>query len=153
MCSVTPLMPGQNPFCMLVSIRELDMRKSQILLRMQELKIFPITGWRAIGLKFCGSDVSPFLWMRVTVALRQIFGKYCLIQHAERRLVRCVLKIGHRLKIIMLIASSGEGQLRAFIALTTLLTSLKVGGGVGGGNEEKGGERGFFRKPGECSKK
>src|SRR6266581_1214428 len=81
MCSVTPFMPGQNPF-----------------------------------------------WMRVTVALRQIFGKYCRIQHAERRLARCVLKIGHRLKIIMLMASSGEGQLRAFIALTTLLTSLKVGG-------------------------
>jgi len=45
---------------------------------------------------------------------------------------------------MMLIASSGEGQLRAFIALTTLLTSLKVGGW-----EEwtKGVEGGFFRNP------
>jgi len=30
--------------------------------------------------------------------------------------------------MMMLMASSGDGQLRAFIALTTLLTSLKVGG-------------------------
>src|SRR6266568_4198885 len=121
-------MPGQKPFCILVSIRELDMRKPHSLFLMQELNIFPITGWRAIGLKFWGSEVSPFLWMRVTVALRHIFGKYCRFQHAERRLARWVLKIGHRLKIIMLMASSGEGQLRAFIALTTLLTSLKEGG-------------------------
>src|SRR6266496_5302338 len=143
MCSVTPLMPGQKPFCILVSIRELDMRKPHSLFLMQELNIFPITGWRAIGLKFCGSDVSPFLWMRVTVALRHIFGKYCRIQHAERRLARCVLKIGHRLKIIMLMASSGEGQLRAFIEPTTLLTSLKVEGW-----EEcrKGVDGGFFQE-------
>jgi|SRR6266496_5436137 len=65
--------------------------------------------------------------MRVTLALRQILGKYCLLQHAESRLARWVLKIGHRLKMMILIASSGEGQLRAFMEPTTLLTSSNVG--------------------------
>jgi len=61
------------------------------------------------------------------MALLQIRGKCFLAQHAQSRHVKWVMRMGHFLKAIILIPSSGQGELPAFIDATILEISLKDG--------------------------
>ena len=60
-CSKAPLKPGVSPFCIEVSIYLLLSKNLNTLSLRNDVEIFNITGSNAIGLKFEGSDLSPFL--------------------------------------------------------------------------------------------
>ena len=59
--SNVPRKPGVNPFCIEVSIFLFFYKNSNTLSLKNDVKIFNITGSNVIGLKFEGSDLSPFL--------------------------------------------------------------------------------------------
>jgi len=61
------------------------------------------------------------------MALLQILRKYFLTHHANIRRNRCKVKIGQCLNAMMLIPSSGQGELPAFMEVTILEISLKEG--------------------------
>ena len=74
MCSRVPDRLGVNPFCMLCSIKLLDVRNEYIAFRRQDVNTFKGTDSRVIGRKLEGSLVLPFLWISMVHALFHSVG-------------------------------------------------------------------------------
>ena len=73
-CSKVPIKPCMNPFCIEVSIYLLLCKNSNTLSLNNDVKIFNITGSNVTGLKFEGSDLSPFLKIKMVAARCHNFG-------------------------------------------------------------------------------
>ena len=68
------------------------------------------TGCRVISLKFDGSFVLPFLWIKIVKAYFQCFWNNLFIQQCSKILCSAVLKIGQRFILMMLSWSCGHGE-------------------------------------------
>ena len=93
------------------------------LFRSNDVNIFKFTGSKVIGLKFSGKLGSPFLWIKMVVALVHCAGKVLLLSTSVQIFTINDLKYGHRLKQIIGIWSKGHGEPEDFMRLITHVIS------------------------------
>ena len=103
MCSIVPEMPDQKPFRMLVSIYSFLQRCLYILFLIQDVNTLQITGSKAIGRKFPGSVLNPFLWIRTVKPFFHTVGTFPIFQDFSVIFQIIVLTIGQRFRTMTLI--------------------------------------------------
>ena len=126
-CSVTPSSLDQKPFWISWSRYLFCVRYSYIRLFMMVANTLYHTGCNVMGLKFEGSSVGPFLYIRTVAPFFQQSGIRFWIQHSL--MIRCSIerKNGHRFRIIIESPSKQHGEARDRHLSMMEATSLYVG--------------------------
>jgi hypothetical protein len=73
-CSMAPLIPLKNPFCVEVSMMWFETRNLSRRFAMILWNSFPMQLVRAIGLKFDGRERLPALWISLMLPVYQLLG-------------------------------------------------------------------------------
>ena len=104
-----------NAFLNFAFKKTIYLEKIKIESRRQDVKILRPTDCSVNGLKLAGSFVSPFLWIKVVQAFFHSEGIQTEDQMFLIISIKTERRYGQRLKHMIDILSSGDGELEAFI--------------------------------------
>ena len=94
-CSVTSSCFDQNPFCFFLSRYSLESRNEYNFFFISDARILYQTACSVMGRKFLGSDVSPFLFIKIVALCFQHSGIRLDRQHLPMMRCNMVLAFGH----------------------------------------------------------